>query len=346
MKAAVVHNQDIIKYEEFPKPEILSDEILIRVRKSGVCGSDLPRVLGKGARYYPIVLGHEFSGEIAEIGQDVKGFKLGDRVSGAPLLPCHSCIDCQRGDHAQCKNYSFVGSRLPGSWAEYIKLPALNAINLSPKVSFIEGAFMEPITVALHGLFLMNFIGGHDLAIIGMGTIGLLTLQCAKAMGAKNIYAFDIDDERLAVAKEYGAYETINTGQEGFLDRVWELTDSRGFENVVETAGVEFTEKLSLELAANKANLMFIGTPSSPITLEPREFEHINRKELLVRGSWMSYSAPFPGKEWELAAYYLDKGLVRVDKLIDRIVPLSKAPEVFEDFKIPGKIKGKVLFKV
>lgn len=346
LKAAILYGQEDIRIEEVDIPEIGHDEVLVRVKATGVCGSDIPRVLGTGARYYPIILGHEFSGEVVEVGSSVNNVQPGDKVAGAPLIPCHKCIDCSRGHYSQCKHYSFIGSRTSGSWAEYVKMPAINAVKLPQEVDFIEGAFMEPITVALHGLFVMNFKAGLDVAIVGMGTIGLLTLQCAKALGAKNIYAFDIDDEKLNIAKEYGAYHCINTKEEGFKEKVWEATNGRGFEQVIETAGVEFTEKLSLEIASNKGNVMFIGTPSKPITLEPREFEYINRKELTVRGSWMSYSAPFPGREWELAAYYLKTKQIRVEKLIDRRIGMESIAEAFEDLKVPGKIKGKILMEV
>ena len=345
LKAAVLHGQNDLRVEKVDMPKINEGEVLVRVKASGVCGSDMPRVLGTGAHYYPIILGHEFSGEVVEIGKNVTNVQVGDKVAGAPLLPCHKCVDCLRGYYSQCKHYSFIGSRTSGSWAEYVKMPAINAVKLPDEVSYIEGAFLEPITVALHGLFVMDFRGGFDVAIVGMGTIGLLTLQCAKALGAKNIYAFDIEDEKLSIAKEYGAHCCINTGEEGFKEKVWEATNGRGFSQVIETAGVEFTEKLALEIASNKGNVMFIGTPSKPITLQPREFEYLNRKELTVRGSWMSYSAPFPGEEWELAAYYLKTKEIKVDRLIDRRIDMESLAAAFEDLKVPGKVKGKILME-
>ncbi len=342
MKAAVLHGKNDIRYEEWEKPEISSAEVLVRVKTTGICGSDMPRVLSDAAHYYPIVLGHEFSGEVVDTGQDVSNLSIGDRIAGAPLLPCHSCIDCKQGNYAQCKSYSFIGSRESGSWAEYVKMPAINVVKLPDQVSFTQGAFFEPITVGLHGLFVMDYRGGTDVAVVGMGTIGLLTMQCARALGAKRIFAFDIDEERLAVAKEYGADFCLNTADSDFRDVIDKKTSGRGFEMVIETAGVEFTEKLSLEIASNKGKVMFIGTPSKDISLTPGEFEHINRKELTVRGSWMSYSAPYPGKEWNLAAYYLKKGLIKVDKLIDRIIPLQEIGEAFGDIE-ENKVKGKVL---
>lgn len=346
MKAAVLYGQNDIRYDEIDTPVIQDDEVLVRVKATGICGSDMPRVLGTAAHFYPIVLGHEFSGQIVETGSKTKNLKVGDRVSGAPLVPCHECTDCAQGNYAQCRNYTFIGSRTSGSWAEYVKIPAINAVKLPEGVDYIQGAFFEPATVALHGLFVMDFKPGYDTAIIGIGTIGLLALQCAKIMGARRIFAFDIDEARLETAREYGADVCINTLDEYFRKKVIDTTDGRGFNMVVETAGVEFTEKLSLELAANKGYVMYIGTPSKPISLQPAEFEYLNRKELTVRGSWMSYSAPFPGREWELAGYYFKRGDFKVDRLIDRIVPIQKIGEAFDDIKIPGKVKGKIILEV
>jgi len=346
MKAAVLYGQKDIRCEEVKVPDMGDRDILVKVKMTGVCGSDIPRVLGNAAHYYPIILGHEFSGEVVKVGDLVKDIAPGDRIAGAPLLPCHDCEDCQRGNYSQCRNYSFIGSRKSGSWAEYVVLPARNAVKLPDKVSYKQGAFFEPATVALHGLFVMNFQGGGDVAVLGMGTIGLLTLQCVRILGAKRVFAFDIDDDRLEIAREYGADICLSTKDPSFLDRVKELTGGRGFLWVVETAGVEFTEKMSLELAANKGNVLYIGTPAKPISLSIREFEHINRKELTVRGSWMSYSAPFPGREWELAGNYFEKGLIQVDRLIDRIIPLNVIGKAFADLAVPGKVKGKILLEV
>jgi len=111
MKAAVLMGDRDIRYQDFPTPETMPDTVKVKVRASGICGSDVPRVLHKGAHFYPVVLGHEFAGDVVEIGGGVCGFAVGDRVSAAPLKPCMACADCLRGDYAQCKDYSFIGSR-------------------------------------------------------------------------------------------------------------------------------------------------------------------------------------------------------------------------------------------
>ena len=345
MKAAVLYGQMDLRYEEIDPPEIGSGEILARVKLSGICGSDFPRVLGQAAHSYPIVLGHEFSAEVVEIGSEIHDITVGDRIAGVPLVPCGSCLDCVRGHYSHCKYYSFIGSRAAGSWAEYVKLPAGNVFKLPEEVTDMEGAMFEPATVALHGLSVMKFRGGEDVAVIGMGTIGLLTLQCVRALGAKRIFAFDIDPDKLKLAQELGADYCLNTKDDMFKEAVLEATKGRGVIQVVETAGVEFTEKLSLEVAANNGQVMYIGTPSKNITLKPSEFEHINRKELTVRGSWMSYSAPFPGKEWELAAHLFQQGKLTCKGLIDRVIPLAEINTAFADLQVPGRVTGKVLLQ-
>ncbi|MCL6591546.1 MAG: galactitol-1-phosphate 5-dehydrogenase [Firmicutes bacterium] len=345
MKAAVLYGQQDIRYTDFDTPKINEREILIKVKATGICGSDLPRVLGTGAHYYPIVLGHEFAGEVVETGKEARNVVVGERVAGAPLVPCHRCPDCCQGAYAQCKNYTFIGSRIPGSWAEYVKIPAINAVKLPEGVTYEQGSLFEPATVALHGLFVMDFRGGFDVAIVGVGTIGLLALQCAKLLGAGRIFAFDMDENKLKLAGEYGAGYLFNTGDPDLKRKVQSETGGRGFAMVIETGGVEFTEKLSLEIAGNKGNVMFIGTPSQNITLAPREFEYINRKELTVRGSWMSYSAPFPGREWELAGHYFQQGKIHYRELIDRVIPLAEIGAAFKDLAVPGRVSGKILLK-
>jgi L-iditol 2-dehydrogenase len=345
MKAAVVYGQKDLRIEEIDQPKIKVDEVLIRVRATGICGSDIPRVLGTASHYYPNVFGHEFSGEVEEIGENIHHVAVGDKVSVAPLKPCHGCEDCLSGNHALCKKYSFIGSREFGAWAEYVKAPGVNVIKLPESCTFVQGAFIEPITVALHGLYLMDFKPLSTVAITGMGTIGLLTLQCAKIMGAKEITVFDVDDTRLAIAKKLGADHTINTLTENVGERVTEISEGKGFQMVLETAGVPQTELLCLEIAGPKASVMYIGTPHTSFTIEPKQFEYLNRKELLVRGSWMSYSAPFPGKEWLMAAHYLGTGKIQVEPLIDRKISLEEMNRAFEAIEA-RQVSGKIIVEL
>lgn len=344
MKAGVVHAREDIRYEEIEKPVPKTGQVLIKVKYTGICGSDIPRVNGDACHFYPNVLGHEFSGTIEEVGAEVTSLKVGDRVSGVPLVPCMKCEDCQKGNYSLCKHYSFIGSREFGSFAEYVVVPEKNAVKFEDEVSFEQGAFFEPATVALHGLQRVNYEGGKNVAILGGGTIGLLTMQWAKIYGAKQVVVFDIEPSRLELGMRLGATAGINTRDEAFMARAKALTDGKGFDYVYETAGNTITMKMAFELAANKAQICFIGTPTKELSFTVKEWENMNRKEFTMTGSWMSYSAPFPGKEWELTAHYFKTGDLKFDEsFIFKKIPLSQIADAFEMFKTPGTVKGKIL---
>ena len=345
MKAAVLYGNEDIRYDDYPEPQVKPGYVKIKIHAAGICGSDVPRVLKNQAHFYPMVLGHEFSGEVTEIGEGVTRVAVGDHVSGAPLMPCMKCTDCQKGDYSLCRYYSFVGSREQGSFAEYVVIPETNTIRYNPAIPYEMAAMFEPVTVALHGVMLNNYQGGSNAAVLGGGTIGLFTMQWAKIFGAKKIVVFDIDNDRLALAKKLGADETINTKEKDYMEKAKGVTGSRGFDFVFETAGNPATMLMAFEAAANKAHVCYIGTPTRDVVFKPKQMELMNRKEFRLTGSWMSYSAPFPGREWELAAHYIGTAQLKFDeKLIFRRLPLSACVEAFGLFNNPGTVKGKVMF--
>ncbi len=344
MKAGVVHAKNDIRYEEIPTPQVKSGQVLIKVKYTGICGSDIPRVNGDACHYYPNVLGHEFSGTVEAIGEGVQSVSVGDRVAGVPLIPCFSCEDCQKGNYSLCKNYRFIGSRVYGSFAEYVVVPEKNAVRFSDEVTFEQGAFFEPSTVALHGLNRTDYKGGGTVAVLGGGTIGLFTMQWAKIFGAVKVVVFDISEERLLLAEKLGADETVNTKSEKFMKQAMEYTNGKGYQYIFETAGNTATIKMAFELAGNKGNVCLIGTPSNEITFSIKEWENLNRKEFYLTGSWMSYSPPFPGKEWELTAHYFKTGQLKFSpSLIFKVIPLSQIAPAFKMYRTPGTVKGKIL---
>lgn len=344
MKAGVLHAREDIRYEDIPTPHPKAGEVLIKVKYTGICGSDLPRVNGEASHYYPNVLGHEFSGEIAEVGEGVTNLKIGDRVAGIPLIPCLKCEDCLRGDYSLCKHYSFIGSRQFGSFAEYVVVPEKNAIKFDDTISFEQGAFFEPITVALHGLRRLDYKGGKSVAVVGGGTIGLFTMQWAKIFGAKKVVVFDISNERLELAKKLGADAGINTTSDDFMEQAKSHSNGRGFDYVFETAGNTTTIKMTFDLVGNKGSVSLIGTPTKEIAFSVDEWEKLNRKEFILTGSWMSYSPLFPGEEWELTAYFFKTGALKFEsELIFKKMALRDIAKAFAMYKVPGEVKGKIL---
>lgn len=344
MKAGVVHAREDIRYEEIEKPIAEKGKVVVKVKYTGICGSDVPRVNGDACHFFPNVLGHEFSGVVEAVGEGVTSVAVGDRVAGIPLVPCMECEDCRKGNYALCKHYSFIGSREFGSFAEYVAVPEKNVVKFTDQVSFEQGALFEPATVALHGLQRVPFEGGKTVAILGGGTIGLFVMQWAKIFGAREAVVFDIADERLELGKRLGATAGINTKQPDYMEQAMELTNGRGFDYVFETAGNTITMKMAFELAANRANVCFVGTPIRELTFSVKEWENLNRKEFYLTGSWMSYSAPFPGREWELTAHYFGTGELKYDaSFIFQKMPLSQIDKAFQLYQVPGTVKGKIL---
>jgi L-iditol 2-dehydrogenase len=347
MKAAVLHANEDMRYEDYPAPDLAPGTVKVRVRATGICGSDVPRVLHNGAHFYPVVLGHEFAGDVVEAAPDVRTLAVGDTVSGAPLKPCLTCEDCQQGNYALCKNYSFIGSREQGSFAQYVVMPARNAVKYDPAVPYEHAAMFEPATVAIHGVRLNGLNGGDTVAVLGCGTIGVFTIQWARIFGARRVVAFDIDARRLALAREMGADETVNTREAGFVQRALACTGGKGFQSVFETAGSPATMDMAFTLAGNKARVCFIGTPHQNIAFTPKQWENINRKEFALTGSWMSYSAPFPGAEWGLTAHCCATGALRfADEMIFRRYPLAQAADAFALYRNPSQVHGKIMLMV
>ena len=222
MKAAVVCANEDVQYLDYEEPTPGPGEVKVKVKCSGICGSDIPRVLHNGVHFYPIVLGHEFSGDVVEVGEGVTKVKVGDHVSGAPLKPCMKCDDCQNGNFSLCKHYSFIGSREQGSNADYVVIPEQNAVVYDPSIPYEQAAMFEPATVAIHGVFQNDYQGGQYVAVLGGGTIGMFTMQWCKIFGSKKVVVFDISDERLELAKRLGADEVVNTTKENFMEEAME----------------------------------------------------------------------------------------------------------------------------
>ena len=320
MKSVVVHVGGSLVVEEKPAPEIQHpDDVLVKIAYSGLCGSDIPRIFSQGAHFYPITLGHEFSGEVVECGRNVNDLAAGDTVACVPLQPCFTCPECQRYAFSQCKYYQFIGSRSGGGHAEYLAVRRTSLFKLPKGTSLLQGAFLEPITVSLHALKLAGGCEGKEVIVIGAGTIGQLAIQCANALGAKTVTAIDINPQRLQLAQETGASFVYNSGEMSPEEIAKDLHPRRFDQLILETAGTPQTVTLALEIAGPHALVALVGTLHKDLTLTAATFGHILRKELTLLGSWMNYSAPWPGSEWQQAATLFQQKKLQLEPLIASI---------------------------
>jgi L-iditol 2-dehydrogenase len=328
MKAAVLYAPGDLRYEDVPDPSgPAPDEAIVRVKSAGICGSDIDRVTRTGTYRFPCIPGHEFCGEVQETGRDVSEFRAGDRVVVAPILPCFRCEACQRGDFGLCDSYDYLGSRRDGAFAQYVKAPARNLVRMPDGIGFDEGAAVEPAAVTLHGVKRAGIQAGDCAAVFGCGTIGLFAVQFARILGASSVAAIDVDASKLELAKKAGAAAVINSAEEDPIEALKALTKGRMADVSIETAGVGVTQEQVVRAVRKGGRILFLGTAHRDVVFPPKTFERIVRGELTATGSWNSFSAPFPGKEWSAVLEYLGDGRLQMKPYISHVFPLEKAPE-------------------
>ena len=215
MRVGMYYNNRDVRLEEVPRPKIGRGEILVRMKASGICGSDVMEWYR--IKKAPLVLGHEMTGEIAEIGEGVKNCKAGDRVFVSHHVPCNTCRYCLAGNHTACETLHTT-NYFPGGFSEYIRVPPLNVERgvfvLPDEISFEDGTFVEPLACVIRGQRMAGFRQGMSVLILGSGISGLLHLLLAKACGAERIIATDINEYRLKAAKELGAVAVINAKED------------------------------------------------------------------------------------------------------------------------------------
>lgn len=345
MKAVRLYGPLDFRVDDIPMPAPGPGEVLVRTEYCGVCGSDISRGVNATVPFLPNTLGHEFSATVVEIGEGVSSVSKGDVVAVMPLIVCHQCEHCKNGNFGQCLDWKFIGLRVPdrGAFAEYNVMPEANLLKLPEGMDPMLGAFLEPTAVAMHGLHKLQFQAGKDLAIIGVGTIGQLILLCAKALGVKNVYVFDVDDEKLAFAKSLGADYVYNNAKEGFMEQYLADTGGLGVEQVAEAVGLEQTILMSMDIAKSCGRIALVGLLGKSVSIPPEYLRKINTNELTLTGVWQSYSLNFPGDEWRLAMHFIANDIIDMKRLIYKVDRMENANERFEEYKTPGKVKGKII---
>lgn len=326
MRAAVLHAVGDIRNELVDIPQISAKEVLIRVRFVGLCGSDLPRSMKSGLSgntAYPLILGHEFSGEIAAVGSEVHAFKPGDRVAVAPLVPCGTCEYCQEGAYGLCEDYKIIGTRVDGALAEYVKVPEMSVLHLPDSVDDETAAGIEPATIAYHGAAKAQIKPGDSVAVLGCGPIGQFAIQWAKVFGATQIFAVDIFPDKLELAKKLGATDVINAKEADPVETIRRLT-GMGVHAVIETAGSKFTQEQALNMAKKHGHIVYVGISHSELSLQPKSAENILRGELNITGSWNSYTMPYPGRAWQAAIDFMGKGDIVFKPMISHTIQLNE----------------------
>lgn len=338
MRAIVLHSPGDIRLEQRPEPVAEPGHVVVRVAAVGVCGSDLPRMLTKGAWKMPLIPGHEFAGHISALGAGVAGWDVGELVAIAPLLPCRRCHQCQTGNFSRCTDYDYFGSRRDGAYAEYVAVPVGNLIKAPQQLDPRAIAMTDPASIALHAIWKAGGITiGQTGAVVGCGPIGLFAVQWLRLLGARQVIAVDVSVAKLALAREAGASICVPSSE---LAR----NDARG-DLVIEAVGIDATINSAIMLAGPGGHVSCIGIPLSDVRLDSRSFQHLLRQEITLHGSWNSFGAPFPGPQWTTALAQFATGELRWEFLISHDLDLAELPGIFARFAKRDMHFSKVLFR-
>lgn len=325
MKALNLHGVGDLRYEDVPLPERKQDEVLLRVRAVGICGSDIPRVFEKGTYHFPTIIGHEFAGEIVEADDSSL---IGKGASVFPLLPCGKCLACQTDHYAQCKAYSYYGSRQDGAMAEYLAVKEANLCLLPDGVSYEAAAMNEPAAVALHAFRKSCAVLGDTVVIYGIGTIAFLLAWWAKAAGVSNIILAGRSQAKVQMAEQLG-FAAVNVREADLGEYVRGLTGGEGADVCIEGTGCSDGAEACLDAAKRFGNVVLMGNPAGNVNISQNGYWQILRKELQLIGTWNS---SFSRKEndWQQSLQAMQSGILKPEKLITHRFSLSEYKKAFD----------------
>jgi L-iditol 2-dehydrogenase len=342
MKALVLKEYRQFAVEDFPVPALQPDEVLVRVRACGICGSDVHGMDGSsGRRIPPIIMGHEAAGVIAEIGSAVSGWENGDRVTFDSTVSCGECWYCRRGEINLCDNRRVLGVscgeyRRHGAFAEYVAVPQRILYRLPDNLSFEQAAMVEAVSVAVHAVERTPLSLNASVAVVGTGMIGLLVVQVLRARGCGQIIAIDLDEGKLKLARNFGATHTLQAAEPDLREKTRSLTDGRGVDAAFEVVGLSATVKTAIESVRKGGSITLVGNLKPQVDLP---LQAIVTRELTLIGTCASAG------EYPACLDLIASGKVNVTDFISATPPLEEGAQWFERLYTGEKGLMKVLLK-
>lgn len=320
MKALVMNEYKKLSYEEVPTPQPRAGEVLIRLQACAVCGSDVHGFDGStGRRRPPVIMGHEASGIIVECGEGVKDYKAGDRVTFDSTVYCGKCPMCLEGKVNLCSDRQVLGVSCEeynraGCFAEYVCVPEYILYRMPDNVTFVQAAMIEPLSVAYHAATRTPIKAGDSVVVVGVGTIGLLTLQVVRSFGAKQIIAVDISDERLELARANGATDCVNSKDADALEKILAVSKG-GVDVAIDATGIESTVNLCIKSVHLDGRVVLIGNLAPAINFP---LQYVVTRQISLFGSCASAG------EYPACLDLIASGQVEVDSMISKLVPLAE----------------------
>lgn len=353
MKAYVLHGINDIRLEDINTPLIGEKQVLVKVMAAGICGSDIPRIYQTGAHRHPLVPGHEFSGQVVETGKNVDTSLNNKRVGIFPLIPCKECGPCKNKQYEMCQNYSYLGSRTDGGFAEYVAVPEDNLIELPDNVTYEAAAMLEPMAVAVHSIRKILSISGitdifdikeeekkilkdKTVVVWGLGTIGLLITMFLRDLGIDKLLVIGNKDFQKKQVLSLGISEDDYFDSKGQVVSEWvkNKTEGCGADYIFECVGKNETVKGAIDIAAPASNIVFVGNPYSDMSFDKQLYWKILRSQIKITGTWNSSFTHEDKDDWHYVVDKLAAGEIKPEKLIShryKLEDLEKGFHIMRD---------------
>lgn len=328
--------------KEVPVPEIGRNEVLIKVEASALCRSDVDvyewtELVDRANYDLPFIMGHEFAGTIVKTGEDVQGFREGDRVAGETHIPCGYCETCRTGNQHICGNHMGVlGRTVDGCFADYIALHEKALIKLPDNVSFEEGAILEPFATAMHAVSKAD-PSGKSLLIAGTGTIGQMAIEIAKFLGCTKLFAVDVNDYKLEESKKRGADVVINGTKEDLVEIVKKETDGYGVDAIIDFTGNQYVINQEVEAAKIAGTIVHVGMVEKPLTYNNFMYGVVY-KELIVTGIFGRRMY----ETWTEVMNILKTGKINLKSFVAKEMKLEEFEKAIQEF---SSVSGRIVFK-
>ncbi|UCC67344.1 MAG: galactitol-1-phosphate 5-dehydrogenase [Armatimonadota bacterium] len=338
MRALILEEYGRLVYGNVPDPPVGPHDALVQVKACGICGSDVHGVDGStGRRRPPIVMGHEASGVIAQVGAEVAEWKTGDRVTFDSTISCGKCHFCRRGQVNLCDSRSVLGVscdeyRRDGAFAEYVAVPERILYRIPDELSFEHAAMVEPLSVAFHAVGRIPISVNDTAVVVGAGMIGLLALQVLRAAGCGTIIAVDLEEDRLDLARGLGADVGLRADACNVVEEVRRRSDGRGADLAFEAVGMPQTMETAVQCLRKGGSLALVGNLSPTVQLP---LQAVVARELSLYGSYAARG------EYPACLDMIARGAVKLEPLISAAAPLSEGAAWFERLrsKEPGLMK-------
>ncbi len=327
MKALLYTKPYTLEYTDVPEPAAGDDDVLVRVKACGICGSDVAGHTGKtGRRLPPLIMGHEAAGVVERTGRNVTGFAPGDRICFDSTVYCNQCPACKEGRHNRCVKRQVLGVSVPefkrhGAFAEFVSVPSWICAKLPDAMSFVQASLLEPASIGTHAANRPPISTSDTAVVIGAGTIGLFILQAAKLRGARTTIACDLNEFRLDLARRVGVDLCINPNKVGLKQEILDRTDGRGADLSFEAVGFGETFRQAISITKTGGHVVAVGNLQKETEFNLQE---LVSRELTFTGSYASAG------EFRACIDSIASGRIDVGPLVSEVLPLKDGPAAFK----------------